>query len=1187
MRRLVLFLLFILPLISYSQKEAAIWYFGQNAGLDFNSGAPVVLTDGQLNTYEGCASISDSAGNLLFYTNGVRVWDSSHSTMLNGNGLAGNSSSTQSAIIVQKPNNVDQYYIFTVDENSTAGNTLGGIDFSIVDMTLNGGLGGVITKNSVLLANSYEKITAVKHANNNDLWIITFFRDRFYAWLVDATGINAPIITTAGISTENDASRGYLKASPDGSRLASANFGTTPSMYLYDFNDSTGIVSNEQQLFFEDPKDNPYGVEFSLMTQKLYVTTCQFNGPGPAISPGGKLYQYDLLNSNARVKIEDQNRYTRNALQIAIDGKIYRALSRVTTGQIPSSGTNFLGVINNPELDGLACNYVSDAIDVTIGGLFPSNKVYEGLPPFVTSLFILPSISANDVCLGNNTQFLLNSTTIPTSVVWDFGDPSTGINNTSALENPTHLFSSPGIFTVTSTITIGATITVLTMDVTIYNLPIVTSPVTLTQCDDDLDGIVDFNLEEANSLISTEIPVPTITYFLTEPEALSNTNSITNPTTFSNATASTVWARIENATNCVITAEVILEVASTDIPASLMLNFYECDDLTDGDNTNGISTFDFSSATNQVLNALLPATGFTITYYETIPEALAEQNPIDPLNYANILNQPTQQIVVRADDINNSCFGLGYHVTLNVNTTPQFNLLTDVNFCENDINKTIGVENPVATYTYLWEDELGNSVGTTENISVTSGGLYTVTATDPTGINCTTNKTIQATVNAIPIVNSPITLEQCDDDLDGIIDFNLEDANSLISNEIPAPTITYFLTEPEAIANTNNIINPTTFSNATTSTVWARIENATNCVVTSEVNLEAIDIELPLNLIPPFIECDDIADGDNTNNSAIFDFSSATNDILTALLPETNLSIAYYLNQSDAISEINNIAPINFRNTSSPQDIIVRVNNTVTGCLGLATISLQVEEVPIFNIEPAATLCLFGGSVRISATNPVGDYTYVWQNSSNIVIGTDSEIDLDEIGIYTLTATDINGKNCSITKTVEITSEPVMPILNFNSNNIIYTEATFNENSITVLTDNLPASNYQFALDDGIFQSNNFFDNIEAGLHTVTIRDISNCLEANVSVSLINIPKFFTPNNDGYNDTWHVTGIEFQPTSNVYIFDRFGKLIAILDPLGPGWNGLYKGNPLPSTDYWYKVELDDGRVLKGHFSLIR
>jgi len=911
MKRVLFLLLFITPILSYSQNEAAIWYFGQNAGLDFNSGTPVVLTDGQINTYEGCATISDSLGNLLFYTDGVTVYDRTHNIMQNGNGLSGNSSSTQSAIIVQKPNNLNQYYIFTVDENAGASPNQGGIDYSIVDLTLNGTLGAITTKNSLLLDNSYEKITAIKNANNNDYWIITFFIDRYYAWELNATGLNTtPIISTAGISSINDTSRGYLKISTDGSKIANANFGNTPRLFLYDFNNSTGVVSNEVQLLFEDNKDNPYGVEFSPLTQKLYVTTCQIDASGISLSPPGKLYQFDLLNSNLRTKIDESNVYTRNALQLAIDGKIYRALSKVTTGQNLASGSNYLGVINNPELDGLASIYVEDFIDITIGGTFPTHRVFEGLPPFMSSIFLEPTITANEVCFGIPTQFTVNSSSPIASITWDFGDPVTGIDNTSTLENPTHLFSSSGIFSITATVTVGTITTILTMDVTIYPIPIITTPVTLIQCDDDLDGFVDFNLEEANTIITIESPAPIITYFLTETDALSNIDPITTPTTFSNSVSNIVWARVENTTNCIATAQVNLLIETTNIPSDLMISFNSCDDDIDGDNTNGIALFDFSSATNQILDALLPQTNLEVSYYENMTDALAEQNNIDPTNYRNTNSPTSQQIVVRVDNLANECFGLGYHVTLNVTTAPIFDLANAVSLCLSSSNSKISIENPFETYNYIWTDDFNNILGNSPEISISTEGIYFVTAINPNEVTCETTKSIQ-----------------------------------------------------------------------------------------------------------------------------------------------------------------------------------------------------------------------------VSAISPT-------------------------------------------------------ELLNFNSDNLQKTDNSSN-NTITVLTNNLPNSNYQFALDSDEFQTNNIFENVSSGIHTVKIIDKENCLEASAKVSLIGIPNFFTPNNDGFNDTWQVTGVSFQPNSNIYIHDRFGKMIAILDPLGPGWDGLYKGNPLPSTDYWYRVELEDGRILRGHFSLIR
>ncbi|NLP56588.1 T9SS type B sorting domain-containing protein [Lutibacter sp. B1] len=1184
MKKLFFLLLILFPSILFSQKEAAIWYFGQYAGLDFNSGVPVPIYNGELYTYEGCATISDYQGNLLFYTDGVTVWDRNHNIMPNGTNLLGDASSTQSAIIVPRPNNINQYYIFTVDARGNSPLSANGINYSTVDLTLNGGLGDIISneKNINLVSRAYEKITAVKHADNNSYWVITFITDQFLAWRVNATGIDTnPIVSNNNISRAND-SRGYLKISPDGTKIACANFGVQQNLMIYDFNNATGIVSNEIELDFDESDDNPYGVEFSNQSQKLYVTTSKLDNE--IHSPPGRLYQFDMLSANiqnSRVLIHETSVNTRGALQLAIDGKIYRALSVI---EEDPGGTNYLGIINNPETDGLACNYTHNALDISNGEL--NRKVFEGLPPFIQSFF-LTSISANDVCFGNETEFTVSSSVQPTTIAWDFGDPSTGINNTSTELNPTHIFSSPGIFTVTAIVTIGTETSTLTLNVTIYNEPIVNSPVTLVQCDDDLDGIVDFNLEEANTLISEEDPLPTITYFTTETAAIDNTNSISNPTTFSNETISTVWARVENTSDCFAIAEVILEVVYNEIPEGLILTFEECDDLVDNDDSDGIATFDFSSVTTQILDALAPETNFIITYYENIEDALAEQNNITPSNYRNTSSPNTQQIVVRVDDLDNNCFGLEY-ITLIVNPVPKFDLLELIEFCSNSTDLSFGIENPIGIYNYIWRNEEGTEIAYTPDITVDSSGLYSVTAIDTTN-TCEKVKSIQVTINNAPVVTTPVTHTECDDDTDGYFDFNLENANSIISNETPTPTITYFLNETAAINNstTDAIANPTVFSNETSSTVWARVENDSNCFVTAQINLEVISIEIPSDLMLIFNECDNIYDNDETNGITTFNFSDATNEILNILLPKTNLAVTYYENINDATNEVNSINPSNYRNTSSPntQQIVVRVDDLTNTCYGLGYhITLNVNPVPQFDLLNTVSLCLSSSNTNIGVENPSDDFNYIWFDEFNNEIGYTQSISVYSDGEYSVTAT--NEFNCTKTKSIIVNSNEVTELLGFNISNVIITDNSSN-NTITVVTNNLPNSVYEYAIDDGEYQSNNLFENVPAGIHTVRIIDIENCSESSVEVSLIGIPNFFTPNFDGYNDTWHVTGIEFQPNSNVYIFDRFGKLIAVLDPLGPGWNGLYKGNPLPSTDYWYKVELDDGRVLKGHFSLIR
>lgn len=153
-----------------AQKETANWYFGQNAGLDFNSGAPVSINGGQIFTNEGCSSISDASGNLIMYTDGINIWDKNHTIMPNGNGLLGDPSSAESSIIVPKPGNALIYYVFTVAIDGSSD----GIRYSEVNISLNGGNGDVTANKNIFLAGpASEKLTAVKHANSQDIWVVT------------------------------------------------------------------------------------------------------------------------------------------------------------------------------------------------------------------------------------------------------------------------------------------------------------------------------------------------------------------------------------------------------------------------------------------------------------------------------------------------------------------------------------------------------------------------------------------------------------------------------------------------------------------------------------------------------------------------------------------------------------------------------------------------------------------------------------------------------------------------------------------------------------------------------------------------------------------------------------------------------------------------------------------------------
>jgi gliding motility-associated-like protein len=445
------FILLLLSNESNAQGEANFWYFGDHAGLDFNSGTPVALTNGALSTSFGCASISTNFGALRFYTDGVTVWDCLHNPMPNGTGLMGKWSESQSAIIVPKPGSNNIYYIFTI---STTGNSSNGLWYSEVDMSLAGGLGDVTSRKNILLATPIsEKITAVKKANGLDFWVIANgLTSRFLVYSVTGSGVNATPVTSNAGSAYHPWGAGYLKASPDGSKLVQAiMYGV--NLDVLNFNNATGVVTND--FSFNTPFTFPYGVEFSPDGTRLYVVSSSYP----------HIYQYNMkLGTSAAIIASETIIGTSSvastqlgALQLAPDGKIYFAKY--------DEGT--LGCINNPNMLGTNCGFVDSAINL----LGKTSKL--GLPNFIQTYFN-PPITYVNTCVGDTTYFSLLNTTDIDSVIWNFNDPTSGVHNTSSLLNPSHIYSSIGTYAVSAITHVGSITNTLSVQITIMEPPIFT-----------------------------------------------------------------------------------------------------------------------------------------------------------------------------------------------------------------------------------------------------------------------------------------------------------------------------------------------------------------------------------------------------------------------------------------------------------------------------------------------------------------------------------------------------------------------------------------------------------------------------------------------------------------------------------------------------------------------------------------
>lgn len=747
----------------YSQKESANWYFGEFAGLNFNSGNPVPLLDGQLFTSEGCATISDPNGNLLFYTDGVSVWDRRHVMMPNGYGLLGHSSSTESALIIPKPGSKSRFFIFTIDQPSYFLKnvpTINGVNYSEVDLALNNGFGDIVNsvKNIHLITynpndalekkfKSSEKVTAVTHSDGSSIWVITSFMDRFYSFLVDFNGVNSnPVISTVQQSIQpilneegaNVTAIGYLKVSPNGKRIAIAHSSTTlgsprtgrkksGKVLLYNYNNSNGTVSNQEELL---SGAYPYGVEFSPNSKLLYITNNTFNESDVFVN--GDLYQYNLESSNiaaSRQTIKSSQNVA-GALQLAIDGKIYRAGYKVLASGLDMS------VIRDPNNIGTLCNYSENSLNLR------GRASKLGLPPFVQSIFLY-TFDYEFTCLGDQTHFFITSEEPYDSVVWSFGD-----GQSSTDEEPLHTYSSGGVYSVSLIMSLnGIERDPLIKQVIISEPPNVISGIyDLIQCDsfdnNPNDGIATYNLQQANapiSLNSTE--AIQVYYYHSVVDATNdslNTNAINN--IYRNQSQDELlYAKVYKAnTECYNMATIRLKTTQPVDIGNQELT------ACDFDNDN-LADFDLKSEGIRIATQLNLPANVSITFYNNESDAAIGTNAL-PSRYVS----GNKILFIRAES-DNACYGDGV-LQLKVKSFPQLedrlNSICSIDF-PIKINSGVG-GSQINEYKYSW-----STSETTNEITINQPGVYEVRVYDDL-LNCDDKVTITVKQNEIPDIQDII-----------------------------------------------------------------------------------------------------------------------------------------------------------------------------------------------------------------------------------------------------------------------------------------------------------------------------------------------------------------------------------------------------------------------------------------------
>lgn len=653
---------------------------------------------------------------------------------------------------------------------------------------------------------------------------------------------------------------------------------------------------------------------------------------------------------------------------------------------------------------------------------------------------------------------------------------------------------------------------------TTYALPVITTPITLKQCDNDTDGISSFNLTQKNDVISANYLAETFTYYTTQTAANTADTAflISNPTAYTSGN-SIIYTRIVNSNGCFSIARIDLIVSVTQIPPNFVIqNQYKCDDYIDAanDNRDGIATFDFSAITTSLL-AILPP-NVTVSYYKTETDFLAETDASgnslaipNPSNYRNIGYPNTQTIWVRVDStVDNSCFGF---------------------------------------------------------------------------------KTFDIVVEALPTANpiNPLnSIRHCDDNHDGSYAFDTSTITATVLNGQTNANVKYFR------ANGSTPINPlpNPFTVTGTETIVIRVFNNTTqtnglpCY--DEETLQFIVDDLPeafpiaTSLIT---SCDD--EVNPVDQDGIFAFDT-TNFQSIVLGTQTGMNV-YYFDQNN--NPLPSPLPNPFR--TSTQNIKVIVENPInTVCTAQTIIPFVVNPTPKMDLEENVIICLPATQTLLDAGildgSPTSNYQFKWYTNGVLNGITTPTLTVNTTGVYSVEVTNVF--NCSKTRVITVTGSEIATIQSIDV--IDLSEGT--ANTITVIVNALNQGDYEYAIDDsnGPYQDSNLLNNVPMGVHVIYVRDKNGCGTVGpITVPVLGIPHYFTPNGDGYNDNWNVKGVSEQSNrlSIVYIFDRYGKLLKQIAATGPGWDGTFNGKPMPSDDYWYTIEFEDGRNAKGHFTLKR
>lgn len=842
--------------------------------------------------------------------------------------------------------------------------------------------------------------------------------------------------------------------------------------------------------------------------------------------------------------------------------KYFTSLSDAENNNNPI-GNSFTNSSNPQMLYVRVGNNVTDCYDIS------SFNVEVNLAPDINKPepLILCDSDLNEIEIVNLFSIIPELGLNPGVEIGFFNSLENANNNLNSIPNPENYSASSETIFIRATDNNSTTncYTTTTLDIFINTIPVVTEINDFQICTQNTEN-ANFMLESKDAEILNGQSNKEVFYFVdaqqTQPinKNLPYTN-ISNP--------QTIYVEVRN-----INDEECKENASFEIYVGMNpfynlpedLDFVECD----AEPVDGIIEVDFNSVIQEIISGIENPPN--VTFHDNIQDANLGNNAL-PLLYQNSENP--QRIFIRIEN-NQNCYNIE-ELGINILNTPKITDNASIQICDtnydglNTFNITenqieifdVRQDNLISNY-YESEADLFQQINPITNLtdyqtSTNPQTIYLGIFNSVTG--CYTSSPIQLISLLPPQFNAIDRYELCDNSNNSV---NLSVIDSSLIDDLSQFSVRYYTSLENANNTTNELF---TYSWQTPSDqLFARIENnTTSCYIIHDFRL----VIHPLPSINPAVNMEDCA----VDYSGLLTFD--LNEQITNILAEiagTDYVVTFHENMTDATGNTN---ATNLQYTVQDYaNLVARVENTITNCVIYSSFALRVHPKPFIEI-PTQVLCGENDTVFVSALDTATTNTYLWSTSE-----TTSGIYLDNVGNYSVTITTIN--NCSSTVNFEvIRSSPA---------EISFTEVVnFSDpNSIEINVNGM--GDYLYGLDDGPLQSSGFFNNVTLGYHQISVVDINGCTEVNRTVLVIDAPKFFTPNGDGYFDRWHIIGLETLPGSKIYIFDRYGKLIKNLKAEGPGWDGTYNGIPLAATDYWFLAKIIDGERsfdYRGHFSLKR